>query len=95
MNFKSFLPHLYISLNSIHYELLKKTSPDLPDTIRILHNLTVYARKSPHLRYINCQHAVTLSTPCVSMYRCMCMHVHQDHATHDCMESHQGCLCDM
>lgn len=27
MNFKSFLPHLYISLNSIHYELLKKRPP--------------------------------------------------------------------
>lgn len=75
--------HIYISINSIHYELLKKDLPWLPDTIRILHNLTVYARKCLHLRYINCHHAVTLSTPCVSMYQYMCVHVHQGHSTHD------------
>lgn len=89
---KSFLPHLYISINSIHYELLKKDLPWLPDTIRILHNLTVYARKCLHLRYINCQHAVTLSTPCVSMYQYMCVHVHQGHSTHDWIHIKAVCV---
>lgn len=37
MNFKSFLPHLYISINSIHYELLKK---DLPRLARYYQNIT-------------------------------------------------------
>lgn len=48
--------------------------------------------KCLHLRYINCQHAVTLSTPCVSMYQYMCVHVHQGHSTHDWIHIKAVCV---